>query len=144
MYRLKQILRKNDQVIGYFTGHTHTHEVRCHRRDDGTKCEVSEENPLWEVIGGANISYPQFGVQVELLEDTSDESTGYIRLRSFEERLSLAPASCDATNQVGWPLPCIAEASREGAKLSAGDDWEAMRASAIAQANGMLIVRLER
>lgn len=135
--RLKEILTKNDQVIGYFTGHTHKHEVRHHARGQ-------EENPLWEVIGGANISYPQFGVHVELLEDTGDESTGYIRLRSFEERLSQATAPCDGGNQEQWPLPCIARASREGARLSAGDDWKAMRDSAIAEANGMLIVRLKR
>ncbi len=134
--RLQKMLSDNANVIGYFAGHTHKHEVRQHSRTGGI--------PLWEVIGGANISYPQFGVHVELLEDATDESNGYIRLRSFEEQLSLASVTCNPATPDAWLLPCISRAGRTGARLSAGADWQAQRDAAIREANGMLKVQLKR
>jgi hypothetical protein len=132
--RLQQMLTQAEAVIAYIVGHKHKHELRRYSRE-------GQVVPFWEIIGGANISYPQFGVQVELLEDAENRNSGFIRLRSFEERLSKAPADCDDLN-TDSPLPCQSLAGREGAKRDAGDAWRDKRTAAINQANGMLAIRL--
>jgi len=132
--RLREMLTQAEPVIAYLVGHKHKHEVRRHARE-------GQDVPLWEILGGVNIAYPQFGVQVELLEDAQNSHTGYLRLRSFEEHLSEAPASCEELS-TDSPLPCQARAGREGAKRDAGDEWQEIRTQAINEANGMLAVRL--
>jgi hypothetical protein len=133
--RLRRLLTNTDHVVAFFAGHTHTHEVLQHRR-------AGVERPLWEVIGGANISYPQFGVHVELLEDSENPSAGYIRLRSFQERLSDAPVICGQDTASTWELPCVARAGAEGARESAGEGGPSRRAEAIREANGMLAITI--
>ncbi len=135
--RLKSILTEAHNVVAYFAGHTHEHEVRRHARH-------AQEIPLWEVIGGANITYPQYGVHVELLEHVGDPTIGYIRLRSFEQRLSEAQADCTDLSNETSPLPCLARAGVEGATRDAGASAQEKRARAIAEANGMLRIVLRQ
>jgi hypothetical protein len=77
--KLKQAMLENPRVLGYIAGHTHVDEVREWARSD------KKSAPLWEIIGGSTLIYPQFGRLVELLENKAGSM--FLRVLSFRAQL---------------------------------------------------------
>ncbi len=121
-------LVRNGRVLAYFSGHTHRNSIRRHPTDP------RKAPRLWEVVGGSTLVHPQFGLLVDLLLDRSRTDWGFLRVRSFRQRLSDVSASCSLQRfaKLGW----------QGAHDDQIDgDWKDEDV-AIHDANGMLPVRL--
>jgi hypothetical protein len=77
--KLRGSMLKNARVLGYISGHTHVDQAREWAREN------KEQAPLWEIVGGSTLIYPQFGRLVELLED--EGGSLFLRVLSFRAQL---------------------------------------------------------
>jgi hypothetical protein len=79
---LVDILSKHDNVVGYFTGHTHVPQLRVVHPEKESKGTPGHHH-FWEIVAPAIISYPQQGrqVTVKTLGDV-----GYFEILSFTPR----------------------------------------------------------
>ncbi len=131
--RLRRMLTADPRVIAYVTGHTHVNEIRRHSRGTGRP-------PLWEIVAGSTLGYPQFGLLVELMENATDFDEYYIRVRTFRQDLGDSVCPTGTANE---ELPCLAQRARLGAKADTSDGAWRSDSEAVAAANGMLRVSLK-
>ena len=110
--QLRERLAGQPRVAAYLTGHTHVNAVEAHPRPGG--------GTLWEIVGGSLTAFPQVGQIVELLENTSDTTEYFLRVRSFRQQLSdLACPDAGAANH----LACLAKRAREAAEGDNTKTW---------------------
>ncbi len=126
--RLEELLLGEPRVAAYLAGHTHVNEVRQHSRGPGVP-------PLWEIIAGSTLGYPQFGLLVELLRNPGDPGRSYLRVRTFRQDLGDSVCPDGLANEA---LPCLAQRGRLGAEVDTADGAWRSDAEAIEAANGML------
>jgi predicted phosphodiesterase len=126
--RVETILKNESRVTAYLAGHTHVNEIRQHSRAPG-------EPPLWEIISGSTMGYPQFGLLLEVLEHTGDSEQFYVRVRTFRQDVGDTVCPSGTENE---DLPCLAQRGRLGAEADTDDGAWRSDAQAVQAANGML------
>lgn len=126
--RLEKLLAEEPRVAAYLAGHTHVNEIRQHPRVPGLL-------PIWEIISGSTLGYPQFGLLIELLEHSADLEQFYIRVRTFRQDLGDTACPSGTAND---ELPCLAQRGRLGAEADTDDGAWRSDAEAVNAANGML------
>lgn len=73
---LRGLLLRQPRVLGYIAAHTHVDDIKQWPREAGP--------PLWEIIGGSTLVYPQLGRLIELLEAPDDKRI-VMRVLSFRQ-----------------------------------------------------------
>lgn len=137
--RLSSMLTREPRVLAYLAGHTHVDRIEPLAREQGGA-------PLWQIVGGSTLVYPQFGRIVELLEDGASCEL-YIRVVSFRQRMSDLACDNDALKSVSDPcrrLACLAEKGRRGASLDLNDRARRDEAEAVPNANALMLVYTPR
>lgn len=78
---IKRLMLEQPKVLAYVTGHTHVDDMRSYARRSG--------QPLWEIIGGSTLVYPQLGHIIEVLKrGPADAPQLVLRVESFRQQLS--------------------------------------------------------
>lgn len=79
--QIKRLMIEQPRVLAYVTGHTHVDDIQSYARPAGL--------PLWEIVGGSTLVYPQLGHVVEVLKRGSGENTQLVlKVQSFRQQLS--------------------------------------------------------
>jgi len=126
--RLREMLLNESKVAAYITGHTHVNAIHAHKRKNGY--------PLWEIVAGSTLIYPQFALWLDLIENPDDLSEVYLRVQSFRQRLG--GKDC-GSNACKTELACLACRGRKGAANDwKGDSKYRSEAQAVLEANGIL------
>lgn len=147
---LRAMLLAEPRVLGYVTGHTHVDDVVEWPRPTG--------EPLWEIIGGSTLVYPQLGRLIDVLEDPNGNRL-FLRVLSFRQvlgdaakELRLTPPSECVIPEEGDCRPLIppnssfcqrladrANFARSGAARDEDEDRRDERA-AVSRINGVMPV----
>lgn len=139
---LTSLLSENPRVLGYFTGHTHVDAFVKHPRLRGV--------PLWEMVAGSTLVYPQLARTVDVLEDPAGRL--FVRVATFRQRVGEAVGTLDAatlpetcSDRGEGSLPCLqlarrAAMGRQGAARDTTDADRRDEAVAVRQGNGLMLV----
>ncbi|MEZ4446310.1 MAG: metallophosphoesterase [Polyangiaceae bacterium] len=126
---IASMLRTRPNVLGYLSGHLHRDAFRVHPRPKG--------RPLWELVAGSLLVYPQFARMFDILEDP--ERNLYLRVASFRQQLGDDPDAIGPDAPRCRALGLRAGLQRTGASLDADSDRRDDH-EAIPNANALLRV----
>lgn len=139
---IKKLMLDHPAVLAYLAGHKHVDSFHEHPRTAG--------RPLWEIVAGSTLIFPQLVRHVELLESPSTKEL-YLRVTSLRQRMSDAtdiPAlPAERCSGLSYPtsfchrLANRARLGRRGAASDADKDADfRTEEQAVLNANGLMRV----
>jgi 3',5'-cyclic AMP phosphodiesterase CpdA len=75
--KLENLLCKYPNVVAYFCGHTHEHDINYHQKKDGSF-------GFWEIVAGAICTFPKQGSLVQIKYENGH---GYIDIYAFDHTI---------------------------------------------------------